>query len=213
MLLEKGLCTITYTKSCFASLIAMLLEERVQVHAAAEAYLRVKGGESMEDDFEVYLNVYRPVVERFVKFRLPTLEDAEDVLQDVYVTAYLKFDTLREKSLFKPWILAIARNKCNDYFRVCARMLEIPVEEMNETILSYNKHGVAEMPAVHEALEKLGGKDKQILYLYYFENLPQAEIAERLNIPLGTVKSRLYTAKMNFKANYLYDRKEKERLL
>lgn len=47
-------------------------------------------------------------------------------------------------------------------------------------------------------------KDKQILYLYFWKELPQAEIAKQLNIPVGTVKSRLHTAKQNFKNKYPY---------
>ena len=56
-----------------------------------------------------------------------------------------------------------------------------------------------EISAVRETLEELGDKDKQILYLYYFRELPQADIAKRLGVPLGTVKSRLYNAKASFK--------------
>ena len=50
----------------------------------------------------------------------------------------------------------------------------------------------------------LGDKDKQILYLYFWKEMPQSEIAKQLNIPIGTVKSRLHTAKQNFKNKYPY---------
>ena len=56
--------------------------------------------------------------------------------------------------------------------------------------------------AVSETLDKLGDREKQILYLYYFKDLPQDQIAARLHLPLGTVKSRLHYAKKKFKESY-----------
>ena len=156
------------------------------------------------DEFEVLFQSYRTGVERFVKFRLPSLADAEDVLQEISVTAYEKFSQLKNKDAFQAWILGIARNKCNDYFRKKAKELEIPLEEVPEQELSYGRHGVTVADTVRETLSTLADKDKQVLYLYFWKELPQAEIAKHLGIPLGTVKSRLYTAKQNFKKQYPY---------
>lgn len=60
-----------------------------------------------------------------------------------------------------------------------------------------------------ETISLLRDKEKQMLYLYFFENLPQDVIAKRLNIPVGTVKSRLHYAKKQFKENYPYHAKTK----
>lgn len=75
---------------------------------------------------------------------------------------------------------------------------------MTESELSNSIYGVSVVTTVRETIELLGDKDKQILYLYFWRELPQAEIAKRLNIPIGTVKSRLHTAKQNFKNKYPY---------
>lgn len=65
--------------------------------------------------------------------------------------------------------------------------------------LSDGRHGVSVVNTVRETLSLLGNKDKQILYLYFWKEMPQSEIAKQLSIPIGTVKSRLHTAKQNFK--------------
>lgn len=156
------------------------------------------------DDFEALLNAERASVERYVRFRLNSRPDADDVLQEVYLTAYQKFSQLDNKSSFKAWLVSIARNKCTDYFRKMSARLEIPIDTLTETELSDSRYGLSEAYAVRETLERLGDKDKQILYLYFWKELPQAEIAKRLNIPAGTVKSRLHTAKRHFKHNYPY---------
>ena len=156
------------------------------------------------DEFETLFRQYKAGVERFVKFKLPSLADAEDVLQEVAITACEKFSQLKNRDAFQAWLLNIARNKCNDYFRQKAKELEIPLEEVPEPALSYGRHGVTVADTVRETLSSLADKDKQILYLYFFKELPQAEIAKRLDIPVGTVKSRLHTAKQNFKKQYPY---------
>ena len=156
------------------------------------------------DDFEKLLNAERVSVERFVRFRLHSREDADDVLQEVYLAAYQKFTQLKNRDSFKAWLISIARNKCNDYYRKKAVLYEIPIDELTEKELSDGRHGISEVYTVRDTWELLGDKDKQILYLYFWKEMPQAEIARQLNIPVGTVKSRLYTAKQNFKNKYPY---------
>lgn len=156
------------------------------------------------DEFEKLLDAERTSVERFVRFRLNSKADADDVLQEVFLAACKKFLQLKNRDSFKAWIISIARNKCNDYFRKKAAQYEIPIDEIAESELSEGRHGVSIVATVRETLSLLGDKDKQILYLYFWKEYPQAEIAKQLNIPIGTVKSRLHTAKQNFKSKYPY---------
>lgn len=153
-------------------------------------------------EFEELISRERISIERFVRFKICVKEDADDILQNVYITAMQKFNQLKNKESFKAWIISIARNKCNDYFREKAKVLELPVEELLETKLMPGRQGFTEIQSVQETLEKLGGKEKQILYLYFWKEMTQEEIAEKLGIPLGTVKSRLHTAKKKFKEKY-----------
>jgi len=156
------------------------------------------------DEFEKLLHDVSSGVERFVRYRLPSQTDADDVLQEVYLSAYRKFSGLKNKDAFKPWIISIARNKCNDYFRAKAVQMEISIEELSQQELSAGRLGISVVHTVRETLDRLGDKDKQILYLYFWKELPQTEIAKLLDIPVGTVKSRLHTAKQHFKNKYPY---------
>ena len=156
------------------------------------------------DEFEKLLSEVSSGVERFVRYRLPSQTDADDVLQEVYLSAYHNFSGLKNKDAFKPWIISIARNKCNDYFREKATQMEISIEELSQQELSAGRLGISVVHTVRETLDRLGDKDKQILYLYFWKELPQTEIAKLLDIPVGTVKSRLHTAKQHFKNKYPY---------
>lgn len=156
-------------------------------------------------NFEKLLCENQLAVERFVKFRIPNILDAEDILQEVFFTAFENFEQLKNEASFKGWLIGIARHKCNDYFRKKSKDFAIPIEELNESQLVQTRFGYVENHIVSDVLEALGDKDKQILYLSYWKELPQAEIAKGLGIPVGTVKSRLHTAKQNFKRNYLFN--------
>ena len=69
------------------------------------------------EEFESLLEKERISIERYVRFRLADRNEAEDVLQEVYLTAFRKFRDLKKKESFKAWVISIARNKVNDHFR------------------------------------------------------------------------------------------------
>lgn len=156
-------------------------------------------------EFEILLNECKNAVERFVLFKLSLKADADDILQDTYLTAFQKFDTLADKSHFKAWIISIARNKCNDYYRRKAKSVDVSIDELTEQPLTASRYGYVEQHDVYDTLESLSENDKQIIDLFYIQGYNQSEISQRLNIPVGTVKSRLYTARNNFKRLYLPD--------
>ena len=150
------------------------------------------------------LETFLPSLERFVKYKISDRFDAEDVFQDCCVAAVQKQDSLRDITALKPWLMSIAQNKCTDYYRAKARQMELPIEELSESVAATSLYGRTVDLAVSDTLSRLGDKEKQILYLYYFKDLPQDQIAARLGVPLGTVKSRLHYAKQKFKEFYPY---------
>ncbi|MCL2194588.1 MAG: sigma-70 family RNA polymerase sigma factor [Oscillospiraceae bacterium] len=156
-------------------------------------------------DRDIFARLYascEPALKRFVVFKLPSTADADDVLQEVAIAAYKNMHAVKNPESFKPWILKIAANKCNDFYRAMAKRHEIPFDEMVDTVVSMGRYGISDTEVVRDTLEGMADKDKQILFLFYFKQMPQAQIAELLGIPLGTVKSRLHTAKQQFKQAY-----------
>lgn len=156
-------------------------------------------------EFELLLQENFMTLKRFVTFKVNDKCDAEDIVQEICLTAALKFETLKNASAFKAWLIGIANNKCKDYYRKKAKDLHIPLDCLTETMISINRLGFTEQNVVRETLDALGDKEKQILYLYFFKNLSQEDIAKKLSLPLGTVKSRLHYAKANFKKHYPYN--------
>lgn len=162
-----------------------------------------------KNEFEELLMKHQGAVERYVYYKIPSKSVGEDIIQEVFLTALQHYGSLRNQGSFKAWLLRIAANKCNDYFRYKAKHAEIPMDNTTASVLTQSRFGITVQDVVRDTLEELADKDRQIISLYYFSGLTQAEIAHQLDIPLGTVKSRLYTARRNFQRAYPYPPKKK----
>ncbi len=160
-----------------------------------------QGGDNV-NDLEILLQDNYYALERFVKFKINNRFHAADIIQDVCLTATVKFGTLKNRSSFKSWLIGIASHKCNDYYRLKAKEMNISLELLPESSLVKGVCGINERNIVQDTLDALGDKEKQILYLYFLKNMSQEEISIKLNIPIGTVKSRLHYAKEKFKHHY-----------
>ncbi len=160
------------------------------------------------DEFEKLLEKEKTSVMRYIRFRINSKADADDLLQETFLTAYQKFPQLKNKESFKAWIISIAKNKCRDHYRKNAARTELSWEALEKTDIPAGRYGMEDMSPVTETLQYLGDNDRQVLHLFFWEDMAQAEIAGQLHIPVGTVKSRLHTAKQNFKDKYLSEGEE-----
>ena len=127
------------------------------------------------EEFERLLRTHFGPLDRFVKFKLSGTGDAEDMLQEICLTAYEKFHTLRDPEKFKPWILQIARNKCRNYF-IAKKPEHVPLDTV-EPYLAASFCGPAE--AVQDTLSLMREQERDVLELTYFNGLSQAEIAKK----------------------------------
>ena len=163
-------------------------------------------------EFENLCLPHLNMLKRFLFHKISNHSDGEDILQDILLSAYKGFDRLKDKSLFKSWIIRIASHKCVDYYKAKAKNLEIPIDEINVAII--DNHGRETAMLINDTLDLLRDKDKKILYLFFIKGYSQKDIALKLGIPLGTVKSRISKAKENFKTSFTQDQKpKKENLL
>ena len=119
-------------------------------------------------------------------------EDALDCLQEAFLDAFQalsRFDTGRS---FYPWFYILPRNRC---YKLANRRREgTPLEEV--TLLAPG----GENPELEQALQSLNAEDRELITLRHLDGLSYAEIAERLEIPVGTVMSRLYHARRKMRA-------------
>ncbi|MBQ7848333.1 MAG: RNA polymerase sigma factor [Clostridia bacterium] len=154
------------------------------------------------EEFERQWSIHGRAVERYVRFRIDEPHDAEDVLQEVMAAAYTNQAALQDERLFKPWLIRIARNKCADWLRKKYRRTELPLETLEHVGMLPRRFASLADDQVLETLHRLSPQDQLVLRLCYWLDLPLNEIARRLGIPVGTVKSRLHHARERFRCAY-----------
>lgn len=128
--------------------------------------------------------------------------DAEaswDIVQDTWRKTIQALPKLEMPAAFPGWVLRMTNNLCIDWIRREVRRREIH-ESFAETIpKSVSDDAPWLLSDVHVALSRLERDDCQIITLYYFDEMAVGEIADLLDIPAGTVKSRLHYAREKLK--------------
>lgn|SRR5574344_1011540 len=136
--------------------------------------------------------------------RLITKEDNEDLEQEVYIRAWKNSDKYEERGNFKSWICTVAKNISKDYLKSAYKKNEqnstnddnvislIPDKKDTPEIISLNKF---RQKRIIDAIESLKPQFKEIIIMYEMQGYSYEKISKNLDIPVGTVKSRLYNAK------------------
>lgn len=125
-------------------------------------------------------------------------QDCSDAVQEAVVKAYANRHTLRNPAYFKTWIMRILINECYSLLRRQKRMVPM-VEDMPDMQADFKDYVREEYLDLYQAIDALKQKDRICVLLYYIEGYPVRQIAEILDMPEGTVKSRLRRARMQLK--------------
>ena len=133
-------------------------------------------------------------------------ENAKDIMQETYITAFLKLDTLKDEEKFCGWITSIAVNKCKNKlkgkveYQIDDEVL-IAKTETDELMLPEEYINKAEKRKVLLQIieDTLSFNQYQVVLMFYFNELSISEIAQALEISEGTVKSRLNSSRAKMK--------------
>jgi RNA polymerase sigma-70 factor (ECF subfamily) len=120
--------------------------------------------------------------------------DAEDAVQDAVVSAWKHWRELRERDRFDAWFGRILLNRCRDRLRTAGRTQEL---DLNPGLPSQETDAVARLERridIVRAFESLNADQRIAVVLRYWADLTVDQIAERVQAPAGTVKSRLHHA-------------------
>lgn len=143
---------------------------------------------------------------------------AEDVVQDTFLQLHLSGSTFDPKRRLKPWLFTIAANKARDQIRSRKRRRELPLDaKMSDNDAAQSFASIladdAALPEeslqdderrllVRQVVDEMPDNLTEVLVLAYFHKFPYKQIAEVLDVPLGTVKSRLHAAVQQFAVRY-----------
>ena len=120
-------------------------------------------------------------------------EDVCDALQETLISIYKNIKKLEKNEDFSTWAIRILINKCNDIIRKNKKITNINEKMQIDTINYYEIY--EKESTLEQVLNKIDENLRLITVLYYYNDLSVSKISETLNIPEGTVKSRLARAR------------------
>jgi RNA polymerase sigma-70 factor (ECF subfamily) len=149
------------------------------------------------------LNRYRDRVVRLAAHVLHNPREAEDVAQEAFVKAFRQIGQFRGESGFYAWLYRIVINLCLDRMRRKCMTAEMPLEDGGLPCLAASAPDMDKRLAVEQVLNSLTPPMRAALVLREVEGMEYSEIAVVLEIPVGTVRSRLNTARDQFRRRWM----------
>lgn len=145
---------------------------------------------------ESFARVYDMIAPELYKVALYTLgnaQDAEDAVSETFIEAYKGIRNLRDESSFKRWMMTILSIRCKR--RISGYIKErknVDIDEMLETPAQPESVSPAEKVTVWDAVNSLSEEERQIVMLATVQGYTTREVAEMLDLPHGTVSSKLH---------------------
>lgn len=153
-------------------------------------------------DFAALYQLYAERALRTAFLITQNVPTAEDAVQEAFVQVWRRISTLREPALFRPWFYRILLHATHRMGKKEQKVVFLPLDPETHDIADLTSAVPEEQLQTDEELRALRGAIASLsetlripLALRYYSGLPEAEIADTLGIPIGTVKSRLHNAR------------------
>lgn len=162
--------------------------------------------------FGKLVDAYQNRLFGFVRRMVPDVEDAADIVQDTFIRAFQAIGRFDGRCTLRTWLFRIAHNLCVDRARKIDRSpSEMHFEGVFETDESFDMPDSRWDPEsvvmndefferVEQGVSSMSDKLRSVLLLHDREDMSYDEIAEALNVPVGTVKSRLFLARAHLQS-------------
>lgn len=153
------------------------------------------------DSFARLVDLYKDRVHQFILCILGPDRDAEDIAQEVFIQIYNSLPNFRREAAFSTWVYSLTRNVCRRRLRDRGRDSGLFVEKEEDRELPDKASSVEtafereeDGQRVRAAVYGLSPLHRSVLFLSCWERLSYEEIAAALDIPVGTVRSRIHNA-------------------
>ena len=159
--------------------------------------LRCQAGDN--DAFSELIERYKAPLRYFISHLSSNNEVTEDIFQDTWLTVIRRIYGLKSTEAFSTWLYRIARNKVYQQLRRKHKLFEL-----NENLAVPNDtedevFSPEDAAKIHRCLKKLRPEHKEVLMLRFLEQMSYQQIQRVINCSLGTVRSRIYYAKLALK--------------
>ncbi|MCH5344910.1 MAG: RNA polymerase sigma factor [Acetatifactor sp.] len=150
-----------------------------------------------ENAFDVFVHKYYEEILKYCSYHCDNISYAEDLTQETFVRFFAKLSDYRYMGKTKNYLYTIAGNLCRDYYKkIKESLLEEPPMEVQNSLGQSEADKILNRITVEAALNSLPIELREVVVLYYFQELKLTEISEALQIGLPLVKYRMRQAKM-----------------
>ncbi|WP_338780142.1 sigma-70 family RNA polymerase sigma factor [Metabacillus sp. FJAT-52054] len=161
---------------------------------------KVDHPDEREDYFKQVMEDYGTELLKLAYSYVKNQETAKDLVQSTFVSVYLNLSSFNGEASIKTWLYRITANKCKDHLRSAYVRRVFPVHQMKESLHNENQTETALMDGelsewLKACIFKLPVKYREVIMFYYYQELSAADIAEVLDIPESTVRTRLDRAR------------------
>lgn len=157
----------------------------------------------MDKEFIKYYNLYKDDILRLALSYTKRINDAEDIMQNVFIKLYKNMGNVEDFKI-KKWCIKVTINECRDFFK----SFWIKNIFVKDEILS-NMCNDEKVVNLKDELFNLPAKYRIVIYLYYYEGYKVNEIADILNVNSSTIQTRLTRGKQKLKEFLREEQNEK----
>lgn len=187
-----------YINSCAKKYVTM-----VEIN---KDFIKKFQAEKKKKDFEIIFNFYAPKIKSLLVRNGADVTLAEDIMHDTMINIWDKIHLYNsDKGSFSSWIYTIARNNRIDLLRKKSSQPYTDISEIDIPSDNENSQDIVERKSLTEQVKNsinlLPEKQRKVIELSFINDMTQDEIAVELNIPIGTVKSRMRLAYQKMKEN------------
>ena len=151
------------------------------------------------DAFNAIVKNYKHYVYRTAFGILNNPSDAEDAAQETFIKAYQSLSKLRDERSFPAWLARIAMHTSSDWIKANRRHQEVAIEQSHH-LASHDAHQLAQTQLdIQDALNQLSEEQRVVIVLRMVHGMDYEEMAKNLDIPIGTVRSRLHHARLRLR--------------
>jgi len=170
------------------------------VERGTVAAMSTAGRAERDAEFEAYMTARQPSLLRTAYLLTGDRHTAEDLVQTALAKLYLSWDKVHRRELVDGYVRRILVNENNSLWRRAWKRREVTTDQVPDTVGVRDRTDGGERAALWEFVQTLPKKQRAVIVLRYYEDLPEAEVAEILGVSVGTVKSQASRALASMRA-------------
>lgn len=149
---------------------------------------------AVKGDMDSFIKLLAPIKENLYRVSFMYLQNENDTLDCVHeaiIKAIKSLKTLKNPQYFNAWMTRITINVCKDYIKKNSKVTLVDIRDFESNLIIEDDKNSFEDDNIITSLDKLSEKERELIIMRYLDDKSLKDISNEINIPLGTVKSRL----------------------